>query len=90
MNGIRIKYATKAGNHYEHITHVGDDTRTWPVEHVILWIELKVATFYVEENGKRAYVAVVKGVRRKYLQTHADGVWQNNLLSLPPCRLRAA
>jgi len=56
---------------------------------VIRSIEAKTNTFYVIDpaSGKKAYVGVVHPTdgRAPYLQTHADGVWTNNLLSLPQC-----
>ena len=42
-------------------------------------------TFYTLVNGKRANVGVVNGPNGKYVQTHADGQWNNNLLALPEC-----
>jgi hypothetical protein len=37
-------------------------------------------------TGKRTDVAVVRPVgRAPYLRTHADGDWNNNLLSLQQC-----
>jgi len=36
-------------------------------------------------NGIRANVAVVDGAHGKYLRTHADGQYTDNLLWLPEC-----
>lgn len=41
--------------------------------------------FYTEEGGKRAYVHVRGPLGNQWVQTYADGQWQDNLLSLPPC-----
>ncbi|WP_308188150.1 DUF3892 domain-containing protein [Streptomyces sp. DH7] len=39
---------------------------------------------YTDAAGHRTKVAVVTPTRgEKYLRTHADGVWTNNLLALP-------
>lgn len=84
MADIRIQFVEKTGNGHEHITRVCDATRSWPVARVIYWIEAGTTTFHTLEGGRRAEVAVRSNGLRKYLQTHADGVWQNNLLSLPP------
>jgi hypothetical protein len=47
------------------------------------WIDNKGGTAYTN-NGKRATVGTVHPQgRAPYLQTHADGEWNNNLLSLP-------
>jgi hypothetical protein len=48
-------------------------------------IESKTYSFYTNVNGKVAYVGVQQGKYGKYLQTHADGYWNNNLLALPEC-----
>ncbi|MBK6691261.1 MAG: DUF3892 domain-containing protein [Myxococcales bacterium] len=90
MADNRIKYATKSGTTHEHITHLGNDTETWPVADVVRRIDGRVDTFYTFEAGTRANVATRQGTYRKYVQTQTDGVWQNNLLALPPCRVRAA
>jgi len=61
----------------------------WPREQVIRSIEQKTNTFYVldPQTGKRSEVGVVhpNDGRSPFLQTHADGDWNNNLLSLPEC-----
>jgi len=71
---------------HEHITHVGNPpTWFWPREDVIASINSKTNTFYVYENGKRSEVGVVNPTdgRFPFLQTHADGYWNDNLLALP-------
>jgi hypothetical protein len=77
---------------HEHITHVGNKTTAnwmWTREQVIQSIEEKTNTFYVldPKNGKRSDVGVVRPTdgRAQFLQTYADGDWNNNLLSLPEC-----
>lgn len=42
-------------------------------------------TFYTQENGVRATVALNGPAGRQYLQSHADGYWNNNLLALRDC-----
>ena len=55
------------------------------------YIDARTNTFFVLDprTGKRADVGVVRPVdgRAPYVQTHADGDWNNNLLSLDPCPL---
>jgi hypothetical protein len=88
---IRIRYANTSGKTHEHITHLGNDAGTWKVASVIKWIEGGEFSFYTLEEGKRAVIAVRKtGNGGKYVQTHADGFWKNNLLVLPPCKVKAA
>jgi hypothetical protein len=77
---------------HDHITHVGNPTAgwKWPREKVIASIEEKTNTFYVIDlySGKRSEVGVVRpGGRPAYLRTHADGDWNDNLLSLDQCPL---
>lgn len=90
MADVQIKYVNKSGNHHEHITQLGNDQGTWKVDDVVRWIDDKEHTFFTQEAGRRADIEVRQGTRRKYVQTHADQVWQNNLLALPPCRFVAA
>lgn len=76
---------------HEHITHVGNQSTTppwlWTVEQVINSIDSKSNTFYVmDARGNRAEVGVVRPTYgRPHLRTYANGVWTDNLLSLPTC-----
>jgi hypothetical protein len=79
------------GSGHEHITHLwwtnpasgktGDNERSQVVD----WIENKGGKAYVEDHyGYRADVRVVTPAHGpKYLRTHADGRWTDNLLALP-------
>lgn len=77
---------------HEHITHVGNPPNwLWTREQVINSIETRTNTFFVRDpfTGKRADIAVVRGVGKvPYLRTHADGYWNDNLLSLNQCPYR--
>lgn len=76
---------------HEHITHLGNPPAwVWPRENVIASIEAKTYTFFVLDprTGKRSDVGVVRTAgKAPYLRTHADGDWNNNLLSLNQCPL---
>lgn len=72
-------------NTHEGITHLGNSTGKWTRSQVIQWIEAGTNTFYTLVGGKRANVAVVNGSNGKYVRTHADGQWNDNLLALPEC-----
>jgi hypothetical protein len=72
-------------NPHEGITHLGGATWRWTREQVIESIEAGTNTFYTLVDGKRANVGVNSGPNGKYVQTHADGQWNNNLLALPEC-----
>jgi len=77
---------------HEHITHVGNPPNwMWSRENVIKSIENKTNTFYVLDpaSGNRSDVGVVhpSDGRAPFLQTYADGRWNNNLLSLNECPL---
>jgi len=92
MPDIRIANVRKPNrdSSHEHITHVGNiRTENWieTREAVIKYIENKTHTFYVSENGRRSEVGVVYPTdnRAPYLRSHADGYWNDNLLSLPSC-----
>jgi hypothetical protein len=51
------------------------------------WIKLKSGVAYVKDSrGNLAYVKPRENaVGTKFVQTQADGVWTDNLLSLPEC-----
>lgn len=95
MADYQITCITKSLPHggYEHITHIGNQQfvgGAWklPVAVIVNQIDTKTNTFYVLDSrtGKRATVGVVRPTHgQPYLRTYADGVWNDNLLSLPQC-----
>jgi len=92
MADVRITCITKSVSHggHEHITHVGNPAGNWrwPVSDVITSIENRSNTFYVLDprTGKRADVGVMRPTgHRPYIRTHADGVWNDNLLAQSQC-----
>jgi hypothetical protein len=70
---------------HQGITHLGGATWKWTRGQVITSIEGKTNTFYTLNDGRRADVGVVDGPGGKYVRTHRDGQWTNNLLALPEC-----
>jgi hypothetical protein len=77
------------GTSHEHIVQLwwtnpgtsetGDNSRS----EIVRWIE-EGGKAYVEQDGHRVDVGVLTPTSGpKYLRTHADGYWTNNLLSLP-------
>ena len=94
MADVRVTCITKPHplSPHEHITHLGNPRAgwKWTREEVIASIDAGTNTFYVEDpvTGKRSDVAVVRSTgRAPYLRTHADGLWNDNLLSLNQCAL---
>jgi hypothetical protein len=91
MADVRIRNVRKwnRSSAHEHITHVGniiDANWIWTRESVIESIDAGSNTFYVYENSRRSEVGVVRPAGYlPYLRTHADGYWNDNLLSLPEC-----
>lgn len=88
MADCRITHITKKNREskHEHITHAGrPETWYWKREDIIASINNKSNTFYVLENGNRSTVGVVNPTdgASPFLRTYADGVWNDNLLSLP-------
>ena len=77
---------------HEHITHLGNPAGNWKWtrEQVIASIDGRTNTFFVIDpyTGSRSDVGVVRVAgRAPYLRTHADGDWNDNLLSLTQCPL---
>ncbi len=87
MADVQVKCINKLprDNTHEGITHLGGDGWKWTRQQVITSIEAKTNTFYTKVNGVRANVAVVEGKFGKYVRTHADGKWNDNLLALYEC-----
>ena len=77
---------------HEHITHLGNPAGgwKWTREQVIASIDSQSNTFFVLEpnTGMRSNIGVVRPAgAHAYVRTYADGVWNNNLLSLNQCSL---
>jgi len=77
---------------HEHITNVGgpkpDGSGRWKdaVANVVQYIETNQHRFYTQEGNAFAWVGVrTSAAGRKFLQTHSDGIWRDNLLALPEC-----
>lgn len=51
-------------------------------EGMVDWIRNKGGQAFVSDNARSVWVGVVDGTP-PYIQTHADGVWTDNLLALP-------
>lgn len=86
MADVQVKCASRSSHNHESITHLGNPgVWKWTKQEVIDSIETRTNTFYTMVNGKRAEVGVVDGSTGKYLRTHADGSYNNNLLELPNC-----
>lgn len=56
-------------------------------EDLYSWIKVKGGAAYVLDGyGNRAYVGTRENAfGTRYVQTYADGIWTDNLLSLPTC-----
>lgn len=94
MSDYKIDCINKPDRNSAHdrITHVGgprpNGDGRWKdtVPNVVRLIENGTHRFYTSVGGVTAWVAVrTSTAGHKYLQTHADGVWKDNLLSLAEC-----
>jgi hypothetical protein len=72
-------------NPHEGITYLGGSGWKWARSQVIQSIESGTNAFYMLVGGKRANLVVVSGPNGKYVRTHADGSYNDNLLALPEC-----
>lgn len=90
MSDVRVTCVdrTSVNGSHEGITHLGGSQWYWTRAQVIQSIEAGTNTFYTYEGNKRAEVAVVNGPSGKYLRTHRDGAWTDNLLALNACPIR--
>ncbi len=82
-----------AGSIHHHINQLGgvdENGKPWFLDEWQAIAELKKAgnerkihIFVKSPNGERVAVRVKQGLIREYLTTEGDGVYSNNLLSLP-------
>ena len=75
---------------HEHITHIGNLEDRWRVtkERAIYEIDNSINQYYTldETTGKACLVAVVREAgKAPYLRTHADGIFNDNLLAQAEC-----
>ena len=74
---------------HEHITHLGGINWRLTRDEVIKRIDARIDSFYTLVGGKRAEVRVRREPgKQPFVQTQADGYWNNNLLALQECQLR--
>ncbi len=94
MADYRIDCVNKPNRNstHESITHVGgpkpDGSGRWKdtMPNVVRFIEDNTHRFFTQDGGRVAWVGVnVSAAGNKYLQTHADGIWSNNLLAQSEC-----
>lgn len=87
MADVQVKCINKQPRNdaNEGITHLGGEGWKWTRAEVVRSIEAGTNSFFTRVNGKRADVAVVQGPNGKYVRTHADGYWNDNLLALVEC-----
>jgi hypothetical protein len=86
MADIQVKCINKTPRDATHegITHLGGDGWKKTRAEVIALIEGRVNTYYTLV-GALAAVRVIDGPNGKYLRTHRDGTYNDNLLALPEC-----
>lgn len=82
---IRAPLKQPRQNPHEGITHLGGDGWKWTRDQVVQSITARSNTFFTLVAGTRADVGVVDGPNGKYVRTHADAKWNDNLLALPEC-----
>jgi hypothetical protein len=71
----------------EAITNIGGPNWKITVAEAIANIKANQWSFYTLVGGKRAAIGIrTSASGREFLQTNADGYWNNNLLALPECR----
>jgi hypothetical protein len=95
MADYQIDCVNKPDRNSQHdaITHVGGPNPNGPgrwkdtAQNVVRMIEAKTHRFFTRDtNGHVAWVGVnTSAAGNKYLQTFADGVWNNNLLAQREC-----
>lgn len=95
MAEFQVTCVTKPNRYsqHEHITQLGGPGGggwTLATQEVINLIENKGETFYTLDGQKRANIGVRvhPQSRLKFVQTYADGDWNNNLLALDACAIR--
>lgn len=91
MEERRVDCIRKANrdDQYSSITHLGG------IKHGQRWVETAAMvifdidydrrSYYVEEDGKKVKIVVIRKEDKPYLRTEKDNEESNNLLDLPEC-----
>jgi hypothetical protein len=75
----------EAVSHYRWVEDGTGNTNIAPRQPMVEWIE-NGGTAYVSDGQRIAWCGVQKNQNgTKYLRTHSDGHWSDNLLNLPEC-----
>jgi hypothetical protein len=89
---IQITHVRKQdrGSKHEAISHYGCPNKDGTLgiherESFIKWLEDNEVKAYVSDGTNKAWCGIRDNGHIKYLQTYADKVWTDNLLSLPSC-----
>jgi hypothetical protein len=92
MNSFYVNCIRKSASNggHEHITHIGNSENAWILEKsdAIQRIDSGGESFYTLElrTGKKMFIGVVRSPgKAPYLRTHADGIWNDNLLAQSTC-----
>ena len=84
-----IRKSLPNGGH-EHITHIGGPAGGgWRLtrESAVSRIDANTEKFYTVDKttGNKVYIGVIEIGQSRYLRTHADGKWNDNLLAQLTC-----
>lgn len=90
INGIRggSLQNHSAISHYRWIRPNSSQSTIDTRQDVVQWMDNGRGAnkaFVLDRNGNKAYCGVRQVGTTRFLQTYADGVWTDNLLSLPQC-----
>lgn len=84
---VRLSGLTPTHQHITDYKWRSDDTgevNSSSKRSLVEWLDKPGTSAYVSSGTARAAVAVIRpGGQEPYLRTYADGVWSDNLLSLP-------
>jgi len=85
MDPIKILYCDALIPHHEYITHVGSEKVRYTTDQAVDLLDAGCVLYTTDARGQIALVMPVNVKGKRHIQTYADGVPNNNLLSLPPC-----
>ena len=85
MADLEITHIAKQShaNLLEGITHLGGEAWKSTRQEVVELIEAETNTYFTMLRGHRSNLRIVHGLASDYVRTHADGIWNDNLLDLP-------
>ena len=87
MASIEISCTNKLQTLNDHmgITHLGGGGQRWKKEQIVFALNEKSDNYFIVVNNRRSELSLYLQGYGVHVRAHADGLWNNDLLTLENC-----